>query len=97
MVKTTVFKEAEKLGIKNKRILCLSGRAVLAWYRENAPSLIGSEPSTEIVGGKETTFNVASYPIKEAGRIQLLIQKTKKQGRGYKGKNNNRWNKRERA
>ena len=79
---TTVFKEAEKLGIKNRRLLSIAGRIVLEWYREHNPLVIGKTESTEIVRGKEKTFYVVAYPKKEAGRIQLIIQETKKLRRG---------------
>lgn len=91
---TTVFQEAEKLGIKNRRLLSIAGRVVLEWYREHNPDAIGKTESTEITKGKPKTFVVVGYPDKEAGRIQLIIQQTKKLRRGNKSKNSNRGYKR---
>lgn len=89
---TTVFKEAQKMGIKNRRLLSIAGRIVLEWYREWNPDAIGKTESTEIVRGKPKTFIVVGYPENEAVRIQLIIQETKRLRRGNKSKNSNRRN-----
>lgn len=83
---TTLFKEAQKLGIKNRRLLSISGRIVLEWYKENNPEAIGKSESTEIVMGKKRTFNVVGYPESESGRIQLIIQQTKRLRRNNRKK-----------
>lgn len=83
---TTVYKEAQKMGIKNRRLLSIVGRVVLEWYREWNPTVIGKTESTEIVFGKEKTFIVAGYPENESVRIQEIIQQTKKLRIGSKRK-----------
>ena len=94
---TTVFKEAQKIGINNKRLLSIAGRIILEWYNEHAPQAVGKTESTEVFQGVEKTFVVVGYPNNEAGRIQLMLKQIKQNRRNvYKSKNINQRNKRPR-